>query len=89
VDMVLIMTVYPGFGGQKLIPDTLKKISALRAEIDRLGLPVSIQADGGIGLGNLRDVLDSGVDVVVAGSAVFGAPDPTEAINRMRAIEHS
>ncbi|MBQ9802989.1 MAG: ribulose-phosphate 3-epimerase [Clostridia bacterium] len=86
-DMVLVMTVYPGFGGQKLIPACLEKAAALRAEIERRGLPVSIQADGGIGAANLRDVLTSGVDVVVAGSAVFGAADPSAAVAAMRDVE--
>ena len=83
-DMVMVMTVYPGFGGQKLIPDMLKKTAVLRERINALGLDTDVQADGGIGLGNLKTVLDAGVNVVVAGSSVFGAPDPAAAIAALR-----
>ncbi len=86
-DMVLVMTVYPGFGGQKLIPRCLDKVKALKAEIARLGLDIPVEADGGIGNANLAEVLDAGVDVVVAGSAVFGAADPSAAVAQMREIE--
>ncbi len=86
VDMVLVMTVYPGFGGQKLIPEALAKASAVRAKINELGLSVDVEADGGIGTSNLAEVLRAGVNVVVAGSAIFGAEDPTAAVNNMRAI---
>lgn len=88
-DMVLVMTVYPGFGGQKLIPRCLDKVKALKAEIARLGLNIPIEADGGIGNANLAEVLEAGVDVVVAGSAVFGAAAPSEAVAQMREIEAS
>ena len=88
VDMVLIMTVEPGFGGQKLMPETLEKARVLRREIEKSDLSVDIQADGGIGAGNLSTVLDAGVNVIVAGSAVFGAPDPAEAIAKMRELEN-
>ena len=88
-DMVMEMTVYPGFGGQKLIPATLQKTALLRERIKAEGLDVDVQADGGIGLGNLRTVLDAGVNVVVAGSSVFGAHDPAAAIRGMREIEKS
>ena len=86
-DMVLVMTVHPGFGGQKLIPRCLDKVKELKAEIKRRGLDVPVEADGGIGAGNLAEVLTSGVDVVVAGSAVFGAADPVAAVAQMREIE--
>ena len=86
-DMVLVMTVYPGFGGQKMIPACLEKATVLKKEIEKQGLSVSIEADGGIGAGNLADVLASGVNVVVAGSAVFGAADPEGAVAAMRAVE--
>ena len=88
-DMVLVMTVEPGFGGQSLMPETLEKARALRAEIERRGLKTDVQADGGIGAKNLADVLEAGVNVVVAGSAIFGAPDPAAAIAAMRAVEHA
>lgn len=86
-DMVLVMTVEPGFGGQKLMPETLDKARMLRREIEKSGLSVDIQADGGIGAANLSTVLDAGVNVIVAGSAVFGAPDPAAAIAKMRELE--
>ena len=86
-DMVLVMTVEPGFGGQKLMPETLDKARVLRREIEKSGLSVDIQADGGIGAANLSAVLDAGVNVIVAGSAVFGAPDPAAAIAKMRELE--
>ena len=71
VDMVLIMTVNPGFGGQKFIPYTLEKIRKLRSMLNEAGLSTDIQVDGGISAANVRDVLDAGANVIVAGSAVF------------------
>lgn len=71
VDMVLIMTVNPGFGGQKFIPYTLEKVRALRAWCDSLGLATDIQVDGGISAANIRPVLEAGANVIVAGSSVF------------------
>ena len=72
LDMVLIMTVNPGFGGQKFIPYTLDKVRALRARIDSLGLPVDIQVDGGVSAANVKEIMVAGANVFVAGSAVFG-----------------
>ncbi len=72
VDMVLIMSVNPGFGGQKFIPYTLEKVRRLREKIDARGLNVDIQVDGGVGLGNVTEVLEAGANIIVAGSAVFG-----------------
>ncbi len=83
-DMILIMTVEPGFGGQKLIKDTLQKARTLREKINAEGLRLDIEADGGIGLQNLDEVIDAGVNVVVAGSAIFGAEDPRAVIASMR-----
>jgi len=71
VDMVLVMSVNPGFGGQKFIPYTLEKIRALRSMVSARGLHTDIEVDGGVGLGNLTQVLDAGANVIVAGSAVF------------------
>lgn len=71
VDMVLIMTVNPGFGGQKFIPYTLEKVRSLRKRMNLLGLHADIQVDGGIGLGNVGDVIEAGANVIVAGSAIF------------------
>lgn len=75
VDMVLVMTVYPGFSGQKLIPEALEKIRVLDKIRKEKSLNFEIEIDGGVKLDNLDMVLDCGVDVVVAGSAVFGQPD--------------
>ena len=75
VDMILIMTVHPGFGGQKLIPETLDKVRMLRKMLNDRGLNTDIQVDGGIYTTNIRDALDAGANVIVAGSAVFkGSP---------------
>lgn len=71
VDMVLIMSVNPGFGGQKFIPYALEKVKRLRAMLDEKGLKTDIQVDGGIGLGNVRQVLEAGANIIVAGSAVY------------------
>jgi len=78
VDFVLLMTVNPGFGGQKLIPSVLRKARRLRERIDDLGLDTRIEIDGGVTLTNLDEVVGTGVDMIVAGSAVFGA-DPQAA----------
>lgn len=71
VDMVLVMTVHPGFGGQSYIPECLDKIKRIRGEISRRGLNVKVEIDGGVRLENLRENLDAGANVIVAGSAVF------------------
>ncbi|MCR4896341.1 MAG: ribulose-phosphate 3-epimerase [Lachnospiraceae bacterium] len=71
VDMVLVMTVEPGFGGQKLIPECLEKVRELRRICDGRGLPTDIEVDGGITRENLREAMDAGANVIVAGSAVF------------------
>lgn len=80
LDMVLVMSVEPGFGGQSFMPDSLDKVRALRKEIDEKGYNCLIEIDGGISAVNARRVYDAGVDVVVAGSAVFSAPNPEQAI---------
>ena len=83
VDLILIMTVEPGFGGQKLIPATLEKIHETAKLIgDR---PIELEADGGIGAGNLATVIAAGANVIVAGSAIFGAEDPAAAVQAFRA----
>ena len=84
VDMVLVMTVYPGFGGQKLIPEMLTKASEIKAKIDELGLPVDVEADGGIGTANIAEVAAAGINVAVAGSAIFGAKDPAAVITALK-----
>lgn len=77
IDMLLVMSVHPGFGGQAFIPESLDKIRAVRAMADSQGLELNIEVDGGIGHGNVGEVLDAGVNIVVAGSAVFKG-DPSE-----------
>lgn len=84
-DMVLVMTVEPGFGGQKLIPETLDKVTELKREIDRLGLDVEIEVDGGIDASNAKAARDAGATVLVAGSAVFRPADRKAAIEALRA----
>lgn len=71
VDMILVMSVHPGFGGQKFIPESLDKIRRIREKINERGLSVDIEVDGGIYLTNVREVLDAGANIIVAGSAVF------------------
>ena len=83
VDMVLVMTVNPGFGGQELIPYTIRKIRRLREMIDQAGVGCAIEVDGGIDMGNLGDVLGAGAEVIVAGSAIFKAPDPAAVVQEM------
>ena len=71
VDLVLIMTVEPGFGGQKLIPECVDKITAVRKMITEKGLDVEVEADGGVNIDNVEDIVAAGANVIVAGSAVF------------------
>lgn len=77
VDMILIMSVNPGFGGQSLIPYTIQKIRDLKKMIDAKGLKIDIQVDGGVNLDNVAEILDAGANIIVAGSAVFNG-DITE-----------
>ena len=84
VDMVLVMSVFAGFGGQAFIPQTLDKLRALRQEIDSRGLPTLIEVDGGVNIDNAGEIWAAGVDVIVAGSAVFKAPNPKEAIDQIK-----
>lgn len=88
VDMVLIMTVNPGFGGQKLIPYTLDKVRALRAMIEKADLKTDIEVDGGINLENVKEAMDAGANIIVAGSAVFRG-DVGENVERFLNILHS
>ncbi len=80
LDMVLVMSVEPGFGGQSFMPASLDKVRALRKEIDAKGCNCLIEIDGGISAKNAREVFDAGVDVVVAGSSVFSAESREQAI---------
>ena len=78
------MSVFAGFGGQKFIYETLDRVAALRAEIARRGAQALIEIDGGVHEGNVRAAEEAGVDIVVAGSAVYGADDPAAAISALR-----
>ena len=80
LDMVLVMSVEPGFGGQSFMPDSLDKVRALRREIDEKGYNCLIEIDGGISASNAREVFDAGVNVIVAGSSVFNAENQEQAI---------
>lgn len=83
VDLVLVMSVEPGFGGQSFMPASLEKIARLRAMSDQMGLQTIIEVDGGISSHNARDLFDAGANALVAGNAVFGAEDPAAEIVRM------
>ncbi len=82
VDMILVMTVNPGFGGQKLIPATVRKVSDVRAMIG--SRPIDIEVDGGITLENYREVSAAGANVIVAGSAIYHAENPALAVRRFK-----
>ena len=84
LDLVLVMSVNPGFGGQSFIDATYRKIEAVRTRIDATGRDVRLEVDGGIKVDNVRAVADAGADTFVAGSAIFGAPDYRDVIGRMR-----
>lgn len=84
-DLILVMTVEPGFGGQSFMADMMPKVEAIKAEINRRGLNVLIEADGGIGDATIAEVARAGVDVSVAGTAVFKAENPSQAIKRLAA----
>ena len=86
LDMVLLMSVNPGFGGQSFIPYVLDKVRAVRAGIDALDKPIRLEIDGGVNTGNLRAIAEAGADTFVAGSAIFGTDDYAAVIARMRAI---
>ncbi|OQP62301.1 ribulose-phosphate 3-epimerase [Niastella vici] len=86
IDVVLIMSVNPGFGGQKFIPNTLKKISTLRRMIDEKGLATKIEIDGGVTLQNAPDIINAGAHVLVAGNTVFRSKDPKDTIAQLKKI---
>jgi ribulose-phosphate 3-epimerase len=86
IDMVLVMTVEPGFGGQKLIPETIAKISQARDEIRARGLAISVQVDGGVTEENIAELAKAGADCFVAGSAVFSKLDRNSQIEELRAL---
>ncbi len=84
VDMVLIMSVNPGFGGQRFIPSALRKLREARKIIDRSGLDIRLEIDGGVKVDNIRQIAEAGADTFVAGSAIFGAEDYGAVIRAMR-----
>ena len=84
-DMILVMSVFPGFGGQKFIPTALDKLREVKAIVEKCGKNIDIQIDGGVGLDNIQAVKDAGANVVVAGSAVFNAEDRAERIAQLKA----
>ena len=86
LDMVLLMSINPGFGGQSFIPYVLDKLRAARARIDASGRPIRLEVDGGVNPANLREIAAAGADTFVAGSAIFGAGDYAAVIARMREI---
>src|SRR5205814_6721356 len=83
-DYVLLMSVNPGFGGQTFIPESLDKVRRLRKMIDERGLKARIEIDGGIDAENIAEVASAGAEIIVSGSAVFGAPDPAVALRELR-----
>ncbi len=85
LDLVLIMSVNPGFGGQSFIPGALEKLRRVRAMIDRSGRDIRLEIDGGVKVDNIAEIAAAGADTFVAGSAIFNAPDYADVISRMRA----
>lgn len=86
LDLVLIMSVNPGFGGQKFIYESIYKIRQLKELIDQRNASSLIEVDGGVGLQNAKKIMEAGADVLVAGSAVFGSPDPVKTISQFKSI---
>ena len=84
VDIILLMSVNPGFGGQKFIPGTLDKAKEARKLIDESGYDISLQIDGGVSAANIKEIAEAGVDMFVAGSAIFNQPDYKKVIDDMR-----
>jgi len=85
LDLVLIMSVNPGFGGQQFIPHALEKLRDMRKRIERSGREIMLEVDGGVNAGNIADIARAGADTFVAGSAIFGSKDYRATIQRMRA----
>ena len=84
LDMILIMSVNPGFSGQSFIPRSLTRLARVRARIDALGQDIRLEIDGGVKIDNIRQIAVAGADTFVAGSAIFGSPDYSSTINQMR-----
>ena len=85
VDVILLMSVNPGFGGQSFLPSTLKKLQQARRLIDESGLDIRLEVDGGVKVDNIAEIAAAGADIFVAGSAIFGKPDYKQIIDQMRA----
>jgi len=85
VDLILIMSVNPGFGGQSFIDSALRKLEHARRLIERTGRDIRLEIDGGVKVDNIRRIADAGADTFVAGSAIFGQPDYRQVIDAMRA----
>ncbi len=85
LDVILLMSVNPGFGGQKFIPSTLRKLQKVRKLIDDSGYRIRLEVDGGVGVNNIRTIADAGADMFVAGSAIFNSDDYAKTIQAMRA----
>jgi len=85
IDMLLLMSVNPGFGGQKFIPSTIDKLKHARAMIDSSGYEIRLEIDGGVGVANIAEIAAAGADTFVAGSAIFSQPDYAEVIRQLRA----
>lgn len=86
IDMVCVMSVNPGFGGQSFIQHTIQKIKDLKALITQTDSHAKIEVDGGVSLKNAREILDAGADILVAGNAVFGSENPTETIRLLKEV---
>jgi ribulose-phosphate 3-epimerase len=90
VDVILLMSVNPGFGGQKFIPSTLKKLQQVRKLINDSDYSIRLEVDGGVGISNIREIADAGADMFVAGSAIFNSDDYAKTIAEMRSqLGHS
>lgn len=84
IDMILLMSVNPGFGGQSFIPSTLQKLRDVRARIEASGRDIILEVDGGVKVDNIREIAEAGADMFVAGSAIYGQPDYKKVIDEMR-----
>jgi len=84
LDVILLMSVNPGFGGQKFIPSTLRKLTQVRKLIDESGYKIRLEVDGGVGVQNIREIAEAGADMFVAGSAIFNSEDYAETIKALR-----
>ena len=85
VDLILVMSVNPGFGGQSFIPATLDKLREIRRRINQSGRAIRLEVDGGVKVNNIKEIADAGADMFVAGSAIFDSEDYQQTIDAMRA----